>query len=571
MEKWVVSAKKADFNKIAGLYGIDPLIARLIRNRDITEEEEIRRYLYATKADLPDYRLLRDVEKAADILSQKIRDKRKIRVIGDYDIDGVTATYILIRGLTRAGAIADTYIPDRVADGYGIHEHLIRRAVEEHVDTIVTCDNGIAAGEEIRLAKENGLTVIVTDHHEIPFYEEEGIRKFVLPPADAIVNPKQPDCSYPNKNICGAVVALKLVTALYDRLGIPAGELEEFDEFAAIATVGDVMDLQGENRILVREGLKKLPVTVNTGLRKLIEACGLADRRITSYHIGFVIGPCINASGRLETAAKSLALFMEKDEQRAIKLAENLRELNDERKSMTERGVQEAVSLIESTPLSQDRVLVVFLPDVHESIAGIIAGRLRERYSRPVFVITRGEQSLKGSGRSIEAYSMYEEINKVGDLLIQYGGHPMAAGLSIEESNLAAFREGLNANCTLTEDDLCEKVVIDAAMPFSYIRPELVRQLGLLEPFGKGNEKPVFAVKNAVASSVRVIGRTGNAVKMNLRQQDGAVMEALYFGDVERFMNDLARKDHVISVTYYPEINEYRGVQSLQVIIRNYQ
>ncbi|MBQ8305217.1 MAG: single-stranded-DNA-specific exonuclease RecJ [Blautia sp.] len=571
MEKWVVSAKKADFNGIAQRYGIDPLIARLIRNRDITEDEEIRRYLFATRKDIPDHRLLKDVDKAAVILAKKIREGKKIRVIGDYDIDGVTATYILIRGFRRAGANADTYIPDRVADGYGIHEHLILRAYEEQVDTIVTCDNGIAASEEIRLAKEKGMTVIVTDHHEIPFTEEEDGRSYHLPPADAIVNPKQPDCAYPNKNICGAVVALKLVTALYIQMGIPAEELEEFDEFAAIATVGDVMELRGENRILVREGLKKIPHTANTGLRMLVQACGLENRKLTAYHIGFVIGPCINASGRLETAAKSLALFMEKDSEKAQRLAENLRSLNEERKSMTEQGVKEAVAMIDSTSLSSDRVLVVFLPDVHESIAGIIAGRLRERYYKPVFVITRGEKSLKGSGRSIEAYSMYEEINKAGDLLIQYGGHPMAAGLSIGEENLDEFRTRLNANCSLTEEDLSEKVVIDAAMPFSYIRPDLVRQLELLEPFGKGNEKPLFAVKNAIASSVRVIGKNRNVVKMNLRQPDGITMEALYFGDAEGFLADLAQKGSVISATYYPEINEYRGVQNLQVVLRNYQ
>ena len=569
MEKWVVAAKKADFNLIGRQFHIDPVIARLIRNRDVVGEEKIKEYLLGTIDTLPSPWLMKDMKKAVDILEKKIQQQAKIRIIGDYDIDGVTSTYILLKGLTRIGANVDTYIPDRVADGYGIHEHLIDRAESDKIDTIVTCDNGIAACAEIQMAKEKGMTVIVTDHHEIPYREENGERRVILPPADAILNPKQYDCLYPNKNLCGAVVAFKYITALYERFDIQKKELEDYYELVAIATVGDVMDLQGENRILVKEGLRRLPNTKNKGLQELIRANNLEDSKITAYHIGFVLGPCINASGRLDTAARSLALLNAPTKEEAAKLAGDLTALNQSRKALTEKGKEEAIQLIETTELKNDRVLVVYLPECHESLAGIIAGRLREKYHKPAFVLTRGEKCAKGSGRSIESYSMYDELVKCADLMVQFGGHPMAAGLSIEEENIEKFREQLNQNCTLTEEDLRPKIVIDVAMPISYITKELVEQISLLEPFGKGNVKPIFAQKGLRVLDSNIIGKNKNVVKLKLLDPQGAIIEGIYFGEADDFMNFIREKDS-ISVTYYPEINRFRGRESLQIIIQNY-
>ena len=568
MEKWVVAAKKADFNQIGQQFHIDPVIARLIRNRDVVGEEKIREYLLGTVEEIPSPWLMKDMEKAVDILERKIQQQAKIRIIGDYDIDGVTSTYILLKGLTRIGANVDTYIPDRVADGYGIHEHLIDRAGEDGIDTIVTCDNGIAATAEIQMAKDKGMTVI-TDHHEIPYREENGERQVILPPADAILNPKQYDCPYPNKNLCGAVVAFKYITALYERFGVPEKELEDYYELAAIATVGDVMDLQGENRILVKEGLRRLKETKNPGLQELIRANALEDAKITAYHIGFVLGPCINASGRLDTAARSLQLLNAQTIEEAAKLAGDLTALNQSRKALTEKGKEEAIRLIETTDLKNDRVLVVYLPDCHESLAGIIAGRLREKYHKPAFVLTRGETSAKGSGRSIESYSMYEELVKCADLMVQFGGHPMAAGLSIKEENIEAFRRQLNENCTLTEENLRPKIVIDVPMPVSYITKELVEQISLLEPFGKGNTKPVFAQKGLRVLDSSILGKNKNVVKVKLLDPQGVPMEGIYFGEAEEFAGFLKEHD-TIAVTYYPEINRFRGKESLQIIIQNY-
>lgn len=569
MEKWVVTAKKADFQGIGRKYGIDPVIARIIRNRDITGDEAIEEYLNGTLADIPSWKLLKDIDKAVEIISGKIDAGTKMRIIGDYDIDGVTATYILLKGFKRLGANVDTYIPDRVADGYGIHDHLIKKAMEDGIDTIVTCDNGISASSQITYAKELGMTVVVTDHHEVPFTDTEEGRTYILPPADAIINPKQADCTYPNKNICGAVVAMKLVFALYEKYRLPEEEKEDFLEPAAIATVGDIMDLQGENRILVKEGLARLPFTKNKGLKALIRAIGLEDQRITSYDIGFRLGPCINASGRLDTAMRSLALLQSEDEEEAAKLAGDLKALNDSRKALTEKGTEEAYKLIESSDLKNDRVMVVFLPECHESLAGIIAGRIREKYHKPTFVLTRGEKSLKGSGRSTENYSMYEELVKCDSLLVQYGGHPMAAGLSIEEENVEKFRQTLNDNCTLTEEDMIPKIVIDVPMPISYINEELVEQLSILEPFGKGNTKPLFAQKNLRVLKVGIYGKTQNTVKLQLRDPSGAVMDGLYWGEAKEFA-DFARSHETISVTYYPRINSYMGRESLQIVIQNY-
>ena len=569
MEKWVVAAKKAHFNLIGRQFHIDPVIARLIRNRDVVGEEKIKEYLLGTIDTIPSPWLMKDMKKAVDILEKKIQQEAKIRIIGDYDIDGVTSTYILLKGLTRIGANVDTYIPDRVADGYGIHEHLIDRAESDKIDTIVTCDNGIAACAEIQMAKEKGMTVIVTDHHDIPYREENGERRVILPPADAILNPKQYDCLYPNKNLCGAVVAFKYITALYERFDIQKKELEDYYELVAIATVGDVMDLQGENRILVKEGLRRLPNTKNKGLQELIRANNLEDSKITAYHIGFVLGPCINASGRLDTAARSLALLNAPTKEEAAKLAGDLTALNQSRKALTEKGKEEAIQLIETTELKNDRVLVVYLPECHESLAGIIAGRLREKYHKPAFVLTRGEKCAKGSGRSIESYSMYDELVKCADLMVQFGGHPMAAGLSIEEENIEKFREQLNQNCTLTEEDLRPKIVIDVAMPISYITKELVEQISLLEPFGKGNVKPIFAQKGLRVLDSNIIGKNKNVVKLKLLDPQGAIIEGIYFGEADDFMNFIREKDS-ISVTYYPEINRFRGRESRQLIIQNY-
>ena len=569
MERWVVAAKRADFTAIGKEFGIDPVIARLIRNRDVQDREEIRRYLYGTVEELASPHLMKDVDKAVEILRNKIKEKKRIRIIGDYDIDGVVYTFILIKGLKRVGALADTYIPDRVADGYGIHEHLIERAVNDGIDVIVTCDNGIAAYNEIAMAKEKGITVIITDHHEIPYKETEAGRELILPPADAIVNPKQPDCNYPEKRLCGAVVALKLVTALYEACGIPSKELEDFLELGAIATVGDVMDLQGENRILVKEGLRRLSHTSNKGLSELIRANGLEDGPITAYHVGFVLGPCINASGRLDTAARSLKLLCAETEEEAAKLAGDLTALNQSRKALTEEGKEEAIRIVEETEIGQDRVLVIYLPDCHESLAGIIAGRIREKYNKPVFVLTKGETMVKGSGRSIESYSMFEELVKCGDLMEQYGGHPMAAGLSIKEENVEEFRRRLNENCTLTEKDLMPKIVIDVPMPVSYINKELVEEISLLEPFGKGNTKPIFAQKGLRVLSSRVLGKNRNVAKLQLSDGTGCVIEAVYFGEADEFINEVKNSSSV-AVTYYPEINRYQGRETLQIVIRNY-
>ena len=493
MEKWFVSAKRADFQEIGRKFGIDAVTARLIRNRDVVGDEAVREYLYGSRKDLYAPQLMKDCRKTAEILKEKIAEKKKIRVIGDYDIDGVNATCILYKGLIRCGAEADVEIPDRMKDGYGLNKNLIQYAYEEGIDTILTCDNGIAAVDEIAEAKRLGMTVLITDHHEL---QER------IPAADAIVNPKQPECTYPYKSLCGAAVAYKLMICLYELCGIPVEETDAFIEFAAIATVGDVMDLTGENRILVKEGLKMINQTSNRGLKALIRANGLEDAQISSYHIGFVLGPCINASGRLDTAKRALELLLAEDDAVAEDLAHTLKELNDERKDMTQQGVAQAIELIEEGVLKEDKVLVVYLPDCHESLAGIIAGRIRERYHKPVFVLTDAADGLKGSGRSIETYNMFAEMSKCAELFTKFGGHPMAAGLSLPRENMEAFHKKINENSVLTEDDFIPKVTIDVPMPISYITERLVEELGLLEPFGKGNTKPLFAEKSLDRKSV---------------------------------------------------------------------
>lgn len=510
MEKWVVKAKKADFQKIGVDFHIDPVIARLIRNRDVIGYDAMEEYLYGDLKNLADVWQLKDIEKAVELLNTGIREKKKIRIIGDYDIDGIMATYVLLRGLERAGANVDTQIPNRITDGYGLNESLVREAAREGAEMLLTCDNGIAASEQIRIARELGLQVIVTDHHEVPYEEgEDGARKFILPPADAVINPKRADCGYPFKGLCGAAVAWKVICALYEQMGIPKSETEEFLEYVAIATVGDVMELQGENRILVKEGLRRLHTTENQGLLELMRANNLEPEQINTYHIGFILGPCLNASGRLDTAKRALEMLCAKQSEEAARLAGDLKALNDSRKEMTVNGTEEAIRLVEESDLKKDRVLVVYLPECHESLAGIIAGRLKEHYHRPAFVLTKTEEGIKGSGRSIEAYSMYEELCKCREVLTKFGGHPMAAGISLKEENIQILHKKLNENCTLTDEDLAEKVVIDMMMPIAYISRRLIQQIDLLEPFGAGNKKPLFVQKNLNVSRVRILGKTG--------------------------------------------------------------
>lgn len=570
MEKWVISAKKADFYDISRKFGVDPVIARLIRNRDQITDEEIDRYLHGKMSGLHSWKLLKGVDTALDILLDKIREGKKIRIIGDYDIDGVCSTYILLTGLSHSGACVDVDIPDRMKDGYGISKELIDLAFEAGTDTIVTCDNGISAIEQIAYAKSLGMTVVVTDHHEIPYEElEDGSVRTFLPDADAIVNPKQQDCPYPFKGICGAMVAYKVICGLYERMGFGASDLEELMEFAAIATVGDVMDLQDENRIMVKEGLKRIAHTQNLGLKALIHVNNLEDRPLTAYHIGFVIGPCMNASGRLSTAKRALNLLLCRDQEEAAALAEDLKALNDSRKDMTAKGVEEAAEMVENTSLREDRVLVIYLPDCHESLAGIIAGRIRERYSKPVFVLTKAEEGVKGSGRSIESYHMFRELTKCRELLAKFGGHPMAAGLSLPEENVEPFRRMLNENCTLTEEDMAEKVLIDVPMPISYVNMPLIRQLSLLEPFGKGNTKPLFAQKNVRIENCRVFGKNRNVVKMKLYDENGCEAEGVWFGDGDAFAERIKEKNRW-SVAYYPSINAYNGRESIEIIVQNY-
>jgi single-stranded-DNA-specific exonuclease len=567
MSKWFVYAKKADFKKIESKYGIDQVVARIMRNRDVISDEQIEMYLNADMNQLHDPHQLKDVEKALGIITDKIHNNKKIRIIGDYDIDGICSITILYKALKKAGADVDYVVPDRIADGYGINEHLIDYALEDGIDTIITCDNGIAAISQIDYAKAKGLTVIVTDHHDIPFKEEEGEKILLSSNADAIVNPKQPDCAYPFKMLCGAGVAYKLVSLLYHENGMDTKDLEEYAEFAAIATIGDVVDLRDENRVIVKYGLKHIAHTKNIGLRALIDACQLEIEHLSAYHIGFIIGPCMNASGRLDTAAKAIELFLCQDRDKANHRAEELRDLNEERKEITEEQTELAIEQVEKSSLGHDNVLVVYLPDCHESVAGIIAGRLRERFYKPSLVITRGEDCAKGSGRSIEGYNMFEEISKCGDLLLKYGGHPMAAGFSLEESNIDAFRTQLNTNQRLTDKELTPSVWIDVPMPLSYVTMNLVSQLHVLEPFGKGNEKPVFADKGLTVSSARLLGKNQNVLKMQVEDQGGSIYDAVMFRvDVD----SVPVPGQQIAVVYYPDINEYNGRRTLQFVVQEW-
>ena len=566
----MLQTKRADFSGIAARFHISPVTARIIRNRDVEGETAIDRYLNGTLDQLYDPHLMKDMDKAASLILEKIQAGARIRIVGDYDIDGVCSTYLLYRGLSRCGGHVDYQIPERIRDGYGINESIIRKAKEDGIDTIVTCDNGIAALEQVRLAKELGMTVIVTDHHEV-VRAEDGSQ--ILPEADAVVNPHRDDCPYPFAGICGGVVAYKLVQVLYEQNRIPEQEWKDMLEFAAIATVGDVMKLQDENRIIVRWGLKQIPHTASAGLRALVEACGLDICNLTAYHIGFVIGPCLNASGRLKTAQLALELLLceagTPAALRAEEMAAELKLLNEERKDMTQAGMEQAFEQVD-TELADDDVLVVYLPDCHESLAGIIAGRVREAYNKPSFVLTKGEDCVKGSGRSIESYHMYRALCGVRDLLLKFGGHPMAAGFSLKEENVGEFRRRLNEQSTLTREDFIPKIWIDVAMPLEYISEALVSELKSLEPFGQGNEKPQFAQKNLRIRSLRALGRNNNAVRMTVVTEQGRPMEAMVFTEADKFVEE-AKNSRSMDVIYYPDINEYNGNRTLQIVVRAYK
>ena len=600
MAKWMVAAKKADFDKIAEKYHITPVMARIMRNRDLVEDADIEKYLHGNLEDLYDPLLMKGMKKAAEIIAEKIAEGARIRVIGDYDVDGICASYILITGLCMLGGNADTVIPHRIKDGYGLNEALVRDAAAEGVDTIVTCDNGIAAAPQIALAKELGMTVVVTDHHEVPFEEKEGERAYLLPKADAVVDPKQQGCGYPFPGICGAVVALKLVQALFDRFGekeMPQSKraeiMEEMFSFAALATVCDVMELRDENRIIVKYGLEFLGKTKNSGLRALLMVNGIEEKALSPYHAGFIIGPCMNATGRLDTAKRALELFGSKDWREAVTIAGDLKNLNDSRKQMTEEGLQAAIRQVEGSEIQKDRVLVVYLPDCHESLAGIIAGKVREKYGKPAFVLTKGEDGVKGSGRSIEAYHMYDEISACKELFTRYGGHKMAAGLSLpDEASVEVFRKRLNESCRLTDDDFEEVIHIDVPMPLFYANKEFIRELSCLEPFGTGNPRPLFARKGIRLLSGRKLGKNRNVGKYRIEDEAGNGYEMIYFGDMERFDLFLSEKfgrqavdglygnspygnapgkaEMVISIAYYPEINSFAGRESIQIVMQHY-
>lgn len=586
MAKWYVSAKKADFVAIGAKFGIDQVTARIIRNRGVIGDDAVNEFLNGKISDIADPALLKDGQRLVDILAQKIAEKAKIRIIGDYDIDGVMSTYILVKALKRAGACVDYMIPDRVKDGYGLNVHLIDKAYEDGIDTVVTCDNGIAAIEEIAHAKELGMTVLVTDHHAVPFEDIKGIKIYKESKADAVVNPHQIECSYPYKELCGAAVAWKIVILLYRKIGIDEKEAMDFIENVAFATVGDVMPLTGENRILVKAGLKSIHHTTNIGMKALLECCNIEAENVDAYHFGFVLGPCVNATGRLDTAKRALELFLCDRQEEAMRIASELVALNDDRKEMTAKGVETAVEIYERDNYEKDRVLVIYLPDVHESIAGIIAGRIRERYNKPTFILTKSEDGVKGSGRSIEEYSMYEEMCKCSELFTKFGGHPMAAGLSLPQENVEPFRQKINEYASLTDDDLVPKIHIDVPMPVDYVSMRLVSEFSVLAPFGKDNPKPVFADKNLRVSRMWIVGKNNNVLRLSLISSYGTPINAIYFGDIESFFDYIRQRfgtdaleaaqrgrfnNIVLSVVYSPKINVFRENESLQFEIQYYK
>lgn len=586
-EKWFIKNKKMNYKYMAQKYGISEVMSKLIVNRDITDDDMIRSYINPEYSMLHDGREMKDIVKAVHILKDKIENGKKIRIVGDYDVDGVISVYILYSALKRCNADVDYEIPDRIKDGYGINVNIIKKAEEEGIDTILTCDNGISAIAPIEEAKSHGLTVIVTDHHDIPFVEdEEGNRKFISSKADAIINPKQEECKYKFKQLCGAGVAFKLVEILYEEFNIDKNECYKFIEFLAIATVCDVVDLVDENRIFVKKGLERMNNTANLGLHNLITECEMQDKTLSAYHLGFVIGPCINASGRLDNAKKGVRLLLSEDESEAMEIAKELVKLNEERKSMTMKGVEDAIEIIEGSDIINDKVCVVYLPHIHESLAGIIAGRIREKYNVPTLVLTKSEDGAKGSGRSIEEYNMFEELVKCKDILTKFGGHPMAAGFSLKEENIDEFRRRLNENASLSDEDLMKKVTIDMVLPLDAIDFDMVKDLEQLEPFGKANTKPLFGEKNVNVIKAMILGKNRNVLKLKLKTSKGKVIDAIYFGDIEEFEEAVTEKysreelqklydgvynDVKIDLVFYPNINEYNGNITIQVIIQNYR
>ena len=566
MAKWMVAARRGDFDEISSRFGIDKVTARLLVNRQVVGDREIEKYLHGSVADFYMPEQMKDLERAADLLIEKIQDQKKIRVIGDYDIDGIMSTYILTDALETVGANVDFAIPERLKDGYGLNENLIRDAFSAGIDTVLTCDNGIAACEQVKLACELGMSVIVTDHHNVPYLDDETGRHYIIPEAAAVVDPKQEDCSYPFKELCGAAVAWKLIVCLFRKMGLPLERAMSYLQFAAIATVGDVVDLQDENRLIVKEGLKQLHETEHVGLCALIEKCQIMKEQVDAYHIGFIIGPCLNASGRLDTAARALELMRTKDRAAALIAASELRELNEIRKSMTEKGVQDAVLKIENSELKEDKVLVVYLKECHESLAGIIAGRLREKYNKPSFVLTDSEEGIKGSGRSIDEYSMYDELTKVRDLLTKFGGHPMAAGISLDSGSEEAFRKKINELCALGEEELTPKIHLDMRLPVTYLSESLIKEFEILKPFGKGNTKPVFADKDLTVEEIHLTGKNRNVLKMKLRDAYGTSVEGICFHNAQE-MFEIVKGKKTIAACYYPSINEYRGRRTIQIVI----
>lgn len=570
MEQWFVYKKKADFQKNAEKFQIDPVIARLIRNREIIEEDDIQKYLFGNLSEISDPFLMYGISKAVKILKDKIAQKKKIRIISDYDVDGIVSNYILWKAINDLDGKIDFQIPNRITDGYGINEHIIEQACRDQVDTILTCDNGIAAAEAIQFGRKQGLTMIVTDHHEVPFkVMEDGSRKEHLPNAHVVIDPKQESCHYPYPLLCGAGVVFQLMRALYQEMNEDETKLEPLLPFLAIATVCDVVDLTGENRIFVKEGLSRINKTENVGLRALLKVHEMEEKPIRAYDLGFVIGPCMNASGRLDTAERVVDLFLEGNTDRAVEMAQNLKELNEERKRMTEKGVLEALEQAEKYVLDGHKVLVLYLPDCHESIAGIIAGRVKDRLHHPVFVLTNAKDGLKGSGRSIEQYSMFEEMMKIEDVFTKFGGHPMAAGCSLEIEKLEEFRRRINAESTLTEEDFVQKVHIDIDMPVDYLNLDFIEQLSVLEPFGKANKKPLFAHRKLKIEQVRVFGKGKNVIKLSLKSSQQTRIDGMIFEEEEIFREKMGDMKY-ITCTYYPVINEYQGYKSLQINIQNY-
>lgn len=570
MEEWRVHSKKAEFDEIGKAFSIDPVIARIIRNRNVIGVNNINKYLNGTLDDMYSPHLMKDMDLGVSLIDNSINMGEAIRIIGDYDIDGICSIYILYKGLIKAGAKVDYEVPDRITDGYGINESLIDKAHKDGIKVIVTCDNGIAAISQIEYAKSLGMTVVITDHHDVQYLEENGVKKYIIPNADAVINPKQENCSYPYDKLCGAGVAYKFIEALFEKRGIDKSYREEFIQFVAIATIGDIVDLQDENRILVKEGLKRIKNTDNQGLLALIRLNDLLPEKINAYHIGFIIGPCLNASGRLDTAKRAITLFMCEDREMAEKYAGELKALNDERKNMTAKATEDAIKLIGETDLSDDNVLVIYLPDCHESIAGIVAGRIKDKFYKPTIVLTKATEGLKGSARSIEGYNIFEKLLEVKVLLTKFGGHPMAAGLSLPVDNLVALRRMLNDNHGMESQILTKIIWIDVPMPVDYINEKLIDELGYLAPFGKGNEKPVFADKELTIRQIQPLGKNNNFTKLYLENKKGYKIEAVGFFEADELKKAYAAKQK-ISCTYYPEINEFRGNRKLQINITGYK